>query len=347
MATIQDIAKHAGISIATVSRALNKPEMVNVETRERVMHAAKKLNYFANENTKLSNVKNKKLSLGIIIPYITAFYFGELYSGISKVAEEHNIDLLLYELKSQHMSNEGISKALSFVKQRMVDGIILASCHVPGDYEDLIEQVQIPIALVLSSHENGKLPAFKVDDIRSSFDAVAYLVSRGHRHIGMISALPTEPERSEQLRFRGYKQAIDFYNLPYSDSFVAFGDMRFDDGYVAMKQLLANNEKIELTAVFAASDEMAIGAMRCIHDAGLRVPEDISVIGYDNLSVGTMTTPTLTTIEQPFGQIGSESVRHLMKVLTDSGQVTGKGNFYLPHKIIERESVSEITLSAK
>ncbi|AJY74057.1 LacI family DNA-binding transcriptional regulator [Paenibacillus beijingensis] len=348
MATINDIAKYAGISIATVSRALNKPELVNADTRERVMQAAKKLNYFTNDKARQFNLKTKKLSLGVIIPYITSFYFGELYSGISRVAHENNIDLLLYELKSDNMAREGLTEAFSFAQRHLVDGVILASSHMPSEYDDLIEQLQMPVVLLLDAHESAKLPAFKVDDIRASFDAVAYLVSRGHRRIGMISALQTQrQERGEQLRLRGYKQAVDFYKLPYSHSFVVYGDMRFDDGYSAMKQLLAERDETGLTAVFAASDEMAIGAMRCIHDAGLRVPDDISVIGYDNLSVSNITTPKLTTIEQPFGQIGAEGARHIVKLLTEGEQLPEKGNFYMPYKIIERESVAENSASDK
>lgn len=347
MATINDIAKYAGLSIATVSRALNKPELVHADTRERVMQAARKLNYFDHDKTKWLHAKNKKSSLAVIIPYITSFYFGELYGGISRTAMENNIELLLYELKSEDKNKEGIAKAFSFVEQHLVDGIILASCFVSDDYDELIEHLRIPVVLVLDSHENAKLPAFKVDDVRASFDAVSYLVSRGHQRIGMISALPSQHDRSEQLRWRGYKNAIDFYRLPFEDSFVAYGDMRFDDGYAAMKQLLAGLGGSGITAVFAASDEMAIGAMRAIHDAGLRVPADISVIGYDNLSVGNITTPTLTTVEQPFGSIGVESVKYMAGLLGDhANQIPAKGNFYMPYRIIERESVADISAAA-
>ncbi|WP_052410366.1 LacI family DNA-binding transcriptional regulator [Paenibacillus durus] len=345
MATIQDIADYVGISIATVSRALNKPALVNAETRERVMQAAKKLNYFDTAKFKQTNVKNTKISLGVIIPYITSFFFGELFSGISRVAQENNIDLILYELKSGKMNEEGLSEAFSFVQQHLVDGIILTSFHMPADYDKLVDTLQIPVVLLLDSHESAKLPAYKVDDIRASFDAVAYLVSRGHRRIGMISAMLTQQhDRGEQLRLKGYKQAVDFYGLPFSESYVAYGDMRFDDGYRAMKELLAEREQTGLTAVFAASDEMAIGAMRCIYDAGLRVPEDISVMGFDNLSVSGITTPKLTTIEQPFGEIGAEGVKHMIRHFAEGGKFPEKGQFYLAYKIIERESVAAITL---
>ncbi|NJJ41946.1 LacI family DNA-binding transcriptional regulator [Paenibacillus apii] len=343
MATIQDIADYVGLSIATVSRALNKPAMVNAETRERVMQAAKKLNYFDPAKTRQANLKNKKISLGVIIPYITSFFFGELFSGISRVAQENHIDLILYELKSSKMNEEGLAEAFSFVQRHLVDGIILTSFHLPAKYDELIDTLQIPVVLLLDSHESGKLPTYKVDDIRASFEAVSYLVSRGHRNIGMISALLTDQhDRGEQLRLKGYKQAVDFYGLPFSEALVAYGDMRFEDGYTAMKELLGNREETGLTAVFAASDEMAIGAMRCIFDAGLKVPEDISVIGFDNLSVSRITMPKLTTIEQPFGEIGAEGVKHMIRWFTEGGQIPEKGQFYLPYKIIERESVAEI-----
>ena len=338
MATIHDVAKYAGISIATVSRALNKPEMVNAETLERVMHAARKLNYFKND-AKLQNVKSNKVSLGVIFPHITSYYFGELYSGISRAAQQHNIDLVLYELRNENISKQGLEEAFAFSKRHMVDGILLAR-NVPTAYDEAFERLDIPVALLLGTHESAKLPAFKVDDIRASFDAVSFLVSRGHRQIGMISLPPTDHMSDIVSRLRGFKQALDFYQLPFDEASVAYGNLRFDDGYSAMKELLASREKTGITAVFTVADEVAIGAMRCIQDAGLSVPEDISVIGFGNLSIANISTPKLTTVEQPFGNIGEEGVKYMAKVLSNPDHVE-KGNFYLPYKIIERESVAE------
>ncbi|AJY73948.1 LacI family DNA-binding transcriptional regulator [Paenibacillus beijingensis] len=341
MATINDIAKYAGISIATVSRALNKPELVNAETRERVMYAARKLNYFKNETLKILNVKSNKLSIGVIFPYITAYYFSELYSGISKAAKLHDIDLVLYELRSENMSKEGLEDALSFARRHLVDGIMLAG-YVPSVYDEIFESLDIPVVLLLGTHESAKMSAYKVDDIRAAFDAISFLVSRGHRNIGMISLPLTDPANDIVSRFMGYKQGLDFYKLPFSEEMVAYGKLGFDDGYSAMKQLLAAREKTGITAVFTAADEVAIGAMRCIQDAGLRVPQDISVIGFGNLSIANISSPKLTTVAQPFEDIGAEGVKYMTKLLTEPGSVVERGNFYLPYKIIERESVAAI-----
>ncbi|WP_054939728.1 LacI family DNA-binding transcriptional regulator [Paenibacillus ihuae] len=339
MTTINDVAKYANLSIATVSRALNKPELVNADTRERVMHAARKLNYFTAEKTQVANLKSRKLTFGVIIPYITEFYFGELYTGISRMAQTQDIHLLLYELNIENMSKDGLTQAYNFAKQHWVDGILLASFYMPADYDEWIEQTDIPVVLLLASHENAKLPAFKVDDIRASFDVVAYLVSRGHRSIGMIAPPSGNLNGGESSRFNGYKQAIDFYRLPFTEQHVAYGNIRYEEGYAAMRRLLSDLDRTGITAVFAATDEMAIGAMRCIHDAGLRVPQDISVIGYDNLTIANMSMPKLTTVEQPFGEIGAEAFKYLVKLASDPTQMPRRGNNYFPHKIIERESV--------
>ncbi|WP_052486915.1 LacI family DNA-binding transcriptional regulator [Gordoniibacillus kamchatkensis] len=292
MSTIQDVAKYADVSIATVSRVLNNPEKVSEETRERVMEAVNKLNYFPNEKAKSLSSKNQNLSIGVIIPDITTFYFGELYKGISRTALRHKTHVLLHDLDNEGPQQQQILDTMVFLKQYRVDGIILASRFITEEYGDVIKRLKIPVVLVLGDHANAKIPAFKVDDIRASFEAVAYLVARGHKRIAMISASPDNMIVG-QPRLAGYKNAIDYYQLPFLDQQVAYGNMRYDDGYSAMKELLSSREITKITAVFAATDEMAIGAMRCINDCGLKVPDDISVIGYDNLAVSNMAVPKI------------------------------------------------------
>ena len=340
---IQEVAKLAGVSIATVSRALNDSDLVSPDTRKVVFEAAKQLNYNLHARVKPVKPKEGGLSIGIIIPDIATFYFGELYEGIGKVAHENKVNVLLNDLYYHDTERNGILNSINFMQKKGVDGIILASRFLSEQYDDELQRVKVPIVLVLGDHEMSDLPSFRIDDIRASFDATSYLVSRGHRNIGMISAPLTNKVAGER-RLAGYKRAVDIYNLPTSGQHIAYGDMRYEGGYIAMKELLASRDQTDITAVFAATDEMAIGAMRCIYDAGLNVPADISVIGYDNLSISNMTTPKLTTISQPFAEIGMESMKHLVQVLQEPRKVYEKGSHFLPYKLIERESVSEIRI---
>lgn len=343
MSKIQEVARLAGVSIATVSRALNDSELVSPDTRKLVFEAAKKLNYNSHTKPKQTKPKEGELSIGIIIPDLATFYFGELYQGMGKVAHENKVNVLLNDLYHQDTEKSGIIGAINFMQKKGVDGIILASRFLSEQFDEDLHNVKVPMVLVLGDHEKAEMPSFRIDDIRASFDAAAYLVSRGHRSIGMISA-PLANKVAGERRLTGFKRAMENYNLPFTDKHIAYGDMRYEGGYEAMKELLHNRGDTGITAVFAATDEMAIGAMRCMYDAGLHVPGDISVVGYDNLSISNMTTPKLTTISQPFAEIGMESMKHLVEVLKEPRKTFQHGSHFLPYKLIERESVAEVKL---
>jgi len=338
---IKEVAKQAGVSIATVSRALNDSDLVSEETRKLVLDVAKQLNYSPNVKAKPTPPKNQELTIGVIVPDIATFYFGELYKGISKVSHENKVNVLLHELYYHDTEKEGIAGALQVMQKSGVDGIILASRYISEEYNEVLRRIKVPIVLALGDHEKSKLPSFRIDDIRASFDAVAYLASRGHRRIGMISA-PLHNVASGAWRLEGFKSAASYYGLGITAEHIAYGDMRYEGGYAAMKELLSSRASTGITAVFAATDEMAVGAMRCIYDAGLHVPRDISVVGYDNLAISNMTTPKLTTISQPFSDIGAESMRHLIGVLREPRKSFDEGSHFLPYKLIERESVAAV-----
>lgn len=339
MSTIQDVAKHAGISIATVSRALNNPDKVSPETRERVMEAVRLLEYYPNEKAKLLSSKTKEISIGIIIPYISSYYFGELYKGISRAAKARDVRIVLHELHDEG-GEQPLMDALTLCKQQGVSGILLSSHYVGREYDLAIARLKLPVVLILAGHETANLPAYKIDDIKAAFDAVGYLVTRGHKRIGIISGLLSNPVVGEP-RYVGARNAIDFYRLPFHEKQLASGGIRFENGYEAMNELLAARGETGITAVFTATDELAFGAMKCIRDAGLRVPEDISVIGFDNLSIAGMFSPGLTTVSQPFADIGAEGVHHLIEVIKNPEEYAQPGTHYLPYTIVERESVAQ------
>lgn len=344
MSKLQEVAKLAGVSIATVSRALSNSELVSEETRKRVFEIAEKLNYIPHTKAKPEKEKRKDLSIGVIIPDIATFYFGELYKGLSKVAHENKVNVLLNELYYENTERDGIINALQFLQKSGVDGIILASRFISEDFDKELQRIKVPVVLVLGDHEKAKLPSFRIDDIRASFDAIVYLVSRGHKNIGMISA-PLSNTVAGERRLQGFRRGISTYNLPLTERHIAYGDMRYEGGYSAMKELLASRSETGITAVFAATDEMAIGAIRCIYDEGLNVPNDISVIGYDNLSIANMVIPKLTTISQPFSELGAASMKHLIEVLKEPRMTLDEGSHFLPYKLIERESVAAVTLN--
>lgn len=337
--TIRDVAKRAGVSAATVSRVLNKPELVDSTTKERVRQAMTELDFQPNALARGLSVQRTE-TLGLVIPGINDLFFTELYRGIEKVSREHGMKLLLVD--SQHSKARAI-EGFGFLKQHQVGGIIFTSKLVDEDFDPLLERIGIPVALALTEGK-GKtsLPAFKVDDVRAVFDVVSYLVARGHQRIGYISG-DVNDDLTGKLRHEGYVAGLSHCGIPYRPEFVAAGDYRFDSGYAAMRQLLERQNANRLTAVCTASDEMAIGAMRCLHDYGLKVPDDVSLVGFDDLSIARMVTPGLTTVAQPFAEIGAEVVRCLLSMIDEKQTQQLSGTYFLPHRLVERETVRNLT----
>lgn len=333
--TIRQVAERAGVSPATVSRVLNRPELVELETRERVRAVMEELDFHPNAMARGLST-NQTGSIGLVVPGITDFFFNEIYGGIEQATRELGMKVLVYD--SEHSRHRAL-EAFTFLKQHQVDGIIFTSKLVTEDYDAVLERLGIPVVLALTQSEaKTPLPCYKVDDVKGVFDAVAYLVSRGHRRIGMLAAT-LDDEMTGRHRYQGYKSAMSYYKLPYDDRYVVFGEYRFTDGYSAMQRILQNQSEIQLTALVTASDEMAIGAVRCLYDNGFRVPEDISIVGYDDLSIAKMVTPRLTTIRQPFKEIGERAVNEIIHLIKEPKAVTG-GVYFFPHQLVERESVA-------
>lgn len=334
--TIRDVARQAGVSPATVSRVLNRPELVDEQTRERVRQAMAELDFHPSAIARGLSVRRTD-TIGLIVPGITDLFFNELYAGIEQAAARHGRKVLMYNTEN---NAHRVLDAFSFLKQHEVDGILYTSALVDEDFDPLLSRIGIPVVLALTeSTAKTPLPAFKVDERRAVFDAIAYLVARGHRRIGFLGArLPNEI--TGQQRYEGYLQAVRYFGLETGDTFVEYGNYRMESGYQAMRRLLERQSELRLTAVAAVSDEMAMGAIRCLADHGLRVPDDISVMGFDDLRVTAMITPRLTTVAQPFREIGARAVERLVELMEQPEMASAQhGVYYLPHQIVERESV--------
>ena len=336
--TIKSVAKAAGVSISTVSRVINAPEGVRQGTRERVLKAMENLDYKPNSVARSLSSKRTR-SLGLIVPNVSDFFVSELYKGVNRASTSRGMKVILFDSDS---NQNRVVSGLEFMKEHRVDGIIFSSDYIPSDHDRLFLNLRVPVVLTLTESSSAELTAFKTDDVQAAFDAVKYLISRGHKNIAIISGYLSDAI-SGRSRFDGYRMALDNSSLPFNEDLVAYGDWRYQHGYAAMTELLSRIGKTQFTAVFAASDEMAIGAMRCIHDHGLRVPEDISVIGFDDLAIADMVTPKLTTVRQSFEQVGSEAVHFLVDIIEGRQRSTNGGIRYLPHHIIGRESVAFVS----
>ncbi|WP_245926320.1 LacI family DNA-binding transcriptional regulator [Sulfoacidibacillus thermotolerans] len=332
------MAELAGVSKATVSRVLNRPELVDPEKRTRIRRVMEELDFSPNAIARGLSVQ-KTNTLGLVIPGINDLFFTELYRGIERASRENGMKVLLFD--SQHSRHRAL-EGFTFLKQHQVDGIIFTSKLIDEDYDPVLQRIGIPVVLALAETvAKTPLPAFKVDDVRAVFDVVSYLIARGHQRIGMISG-ELENDATGALRLQGYRSGLAHYQIPFREEYVEAGNYRFDGGYAAMQRLLERQNDNQLTAICAASDEMAIGAMRCLHDHGLKVPDDMSVVGFDDLSIARMVTPALTTIAQPFSAIGERVVQVLLQMIDADGTPPPCGTYYLPHQLVERESVTTL-----
>ncbi len=339
---IKTVAKRAGVSPATVSRVLNSPELVGEDTKARVLSAMEELSYQPSDIARALSSK-KTHTIGVIVPGISNQFFVDLHKGIHATASENGIDVLLYDAQRP---TGNVMDGFYSLRKRQIDGIIFSSAYLTEEYDLVISRIGIPVVLVLTESARSRLTAFKVDDIRACFDATSYLVSRGHRNIAMISG-PFSDRVAGQSRYHGYCLGLKHHDILVRQELVVEAEyFRFQNGYDAMNQLLARPNAPPFTAVFAASDELALGAMRALYETGIRVPEDVSVMGFDDVSIAGMVTPKLTTVAQPFYQIGARAVKALLDIIEGKPERLPSGVHYMPHQVIGRESVTTVPIQS-
>lgn len=334
-ATMKDVATLAQVSMSTVSRVLNNPDAVVPEKRNKVLSAIKELKYHPNALARGLIYKRTK-TYGVLIPDVSNMYSTEVLKGMEEAAHEKGMNLIIC---NTDLDKTRKNAYLNVLKEKQVDGILYMSEPVyPDDYE-FFERLDVPFVLVSTHSLEYPIPSVKVNDEQAGFDATSYLISKGHRHIGMISG-PSTDIIAGLPRLQGYMRALRTKGLPVDlEKFIEYGNFRYQDGYDAMEKLLKKNQ--DITAVFAASDEMALGAISCLQKNNLFVPKDVSIVGFDNTKIAYMSNPKLTTVAQPMFEIGYTAVGKLEEVVMN-GEID-EVRTYLPHKIIERESVRELS----
>ncbi len=331
--TIRTIAERSGVSVPTVSRVLNTPELVRAETRAKVMAIVNELNFYPNESARRLRTESPS-TIGVIFPQLRDFFFAEIYKGMFDAAAAAGLDILLHDGQMDHAR---MVEGFRILKRRQCSAIIFASVAITPQVEFAAARTSLPVAYVLTESQREPHAAFMVDEIKAAFDATAHLITRGHREIGMISGPLTNPIAGKQ-RWDGYQQALRHYGLNYDERLVVFGEFRFEHGYAATEELLRRAAGSRPpTAIFAVSDEMAVGAIRCLFDHGLGVPEDVSVMGFDNIRLADMVTPKLSTVAQPFEEIGAAAVQYLAHGARGDARTLCRTQ-YLPHTVIARES---------
>jgi LacI family transcriptional regulator len=331
--TIYDVAREAGVSMATVSRVVNNNPNVKPQTRKKVFEAIERLGYRPNAVAR-GLASKKTTTVGVVIPDISNAIFAEVARGIEDIANMYRYNIIL--CNADKKKDKEIS-VINTLLEKQVDGLLFMGGTVTQEHLDAFKTSSVPIVLCATTDNNNAMPAVDIDHEKAAFDAVDLLISNGHRKIGMISGTLQDPANG-YARFQGYKKALEQANIPVRDEYIRVGNYRYESGIEAMKYFVELKDRP--TAIFAATDEMAIGAIHTIQDAGLRVPEDISIISVDNSRMASMVRPLLTTVAQPMYDIGAVSMRLLTKLMNKENVEQAK--FVLPHEIIVRKSVAHV-----
>jgi len=323
---IYDVADRAGVGIGTVSRVLNNSSKVKDETRDKVLKVMKELNYRPNKVAQ--NLASQKANaIGVIVPTFIDHFFVEVLKGIQDALEEENIDLVLYKIdKDQQM----MDKILDIVHSKKVDGIAAVTMDIcEHDYQPLLKE-EIPI--VLADEDSPDFHSIHLDDVKGAEMAVEYLINEGHQNISFVNGIKDSQHGINRLT--GVKNILSKNNLSLNPNLLKFGDFHTEDGYQSMKEILALPEKEWPTAVFAASDNQAIGVLQAVEEKGLKAPADISVIGYDNIELAKYLK--ITTIWQPMYQLGHLAIEVLLRAI--NGELKGTYHQELELKLVKRET---------
>ena len=336
---IKDVAKLANVSISTVSRVINNAPNLKPETRKAVEDAIKKLNYIPNRVAQ--NLGGKYFnSIGVLSTRSSnqAFdnpYFSIALQSISQVCENYNHEIML-----NFSSNEKqeLEKCLSMINGKVVKGFILLSSRLNHVLVEKLIELNFPfvvIGKVLNEELANKVYTVDTDNLKDSKEAVNYLISLNHRTIGCIHA-PLKYVVSKE-RLDGYIEAHKENNLPVNYSLVADGGYTINDAYEATKKIL--NGPVRPTAIFATDDIKGFGVFKALNEAGLRIPEDISLIGHNNYDIAELIQPPLTTIDVPIQQLGTIAAEILFDLI--NGKQPQKRTI-LETKLIIRKSCRKI-----
>jgi LacI family transcriptional regulator len=331
-ATIKDVAIRANVSVATVSRVVNELDGYSEETKERVLKAIKELGYQRNAIARGLVTKSTN-TIGVLIPDISAYLYAEILNGIENRASQGGYGVFLCHTGPNGVRAENYIKMLG---ERQVNAIIIVSIAMNERFYELLSSLRIPCILVSTLSYKYKIPYIKVDDQQAAYTATQYLIEKGHKKIALISGNKNDKVAGIP-RINGYINALQDYGLEVNEDIIKYGEFGFKDGIICMNELL--KEKGKFTAIFATSDEMAIGALSVMHKNKIQVPEEISIIGYDNTLLSQMSNPSLTTIAQPLYEMGEKAMERILRILE-----TGKceDNIILPHKVVERDTVKSL-----
>lgn len=324
--TIKEIAEIANVSSATVSKVLNgKDKYISEATRQRILEIVEREGYIPNAIAKSLKMKSTK-TLGIIIPDVMNLFFSELARGVEDAAEIEGYSVILCNSDNKSSKEE---KYIQVLQEKMVDGIILTASELSVSRS--LKKRNTPLVLldrdILMEEEVGRIV---VDNEEGGYKATEFLISKGCKNIGFISS--DAITKSSGQRLNGYKRALLENGLKFDENKIFLQSYTIETGYEGIKALLKNND---LDGICCGNDLIAIGAMNALKEKNIKIPEDVKVIGFDDIQISQYVDPPLTTIKQPTYQLGKEAVNMLIEMI-EKGNVNKDRT--LKTELIERGS---------
>jgi LacI family transcriptional regulator len=333
--TINTIAEKAGTSKMTVSRVLNKHPYVKSKTRTKILDLIKKFKYHPNI-TAVNLSRKSPQTIALVIQYehlFTTYYFTEILQGIEKIVDEYSYNLIILNVTARQ--EEEVERITNWYFGKFVKGFLVLAPPQDSVLVKKMRAADVPFVLIGAS-EGFKGSCFvDVENYTGAYKAAKYLLGLGHKHIGLIAGPPERGDARE--REAGFRKALADKKIPMLENLVVCGHFKEDLGYQAMLQLLIQPNRP--TAVFAANDLMAKGAMMAIKESGLQIPKDISIVGFDDINIAAQLIPPLTTVKQPMFRLGTEAASFLIEYSPEKDKPL---HLILPTELIIRESSARI-----
>jgi DNA-binding LacI/PurR family transcriptional regulator len=330
--TIKDIARMSGVSVSSVSRVINNSKPVNDEIRKKVEKVIKETNFRPNALARGLISKSTNL-IGVIIPQINSIS-ADLINGIEEVANENGYNIIL---SNSRLDPKQELKALEIFKEKQVDGIILSSVDITEEHSKFFQDNKIPLVVVGQKTTDYNIPWVDVDNYTPVAEMVRYLIRCGHEKIGMIHG-PLMDRSAGFTRYQAFLDEMQRNQLHVDSAYLVESSFSTKGGYNGMEILLRNST--QPTAILCASDTIAIGAKNCAEDRGYLVPDDMSIVGFDDIEFATMIRPELTTVQVSIKNMGWESMETLLKVMDEEQLETIE--HYVNYRLKIRNTVKTI-----
>lgn len=331
--TIKDIAKITGYSVATISRVLSGKEGVSEEKRKEILKIIEQLGYIPNQSARRLRSKETKNIL-VMIPDIENYFYNKLIKGIETEVREKGYNIILGDFSD---SQEIEEEYYRMMKGQIADGIlIVGSMSQPQRIVEVSRQFPM---VVISDYFSDELVTVCIDNFKAAYDATMFLYKCGYRRIakitGKIGAVLS------QDRLKGYRIALENLGLEFNERYIKYGDFKYESGYRLAKELLKIFPPPD--AIFCSNDEMAIGACDAAKELGFSIPEELGIMGFDDIELSSMVTPKITTVHQPRYEMGKLAAQLLINIL--AGEEVSKGKYILDTSIIPKESTKNANIT--